>query len=320
MRLISDNVNNFKDYLEAYLNIFWLRPESAVWRAYDAVVMSDLDWSKRPSLDLCCADGVNSFLLRGGLFDITFDAFLSIRDMSVREFFSGEKDIYDYPFNERQEIGITRRPKEGFDYGIDWKYNSLKKAARIGLYKHLICQDANDSLPLNDKSIGLVFSNSIYWLKDARFAMCELNRILKDDGRVITIMPDVSIKKHYIYEKYMKYGWEFCKVLNMGRYGHIMNCHDFAGWESIFADSGFKIESSASYLSGRFVEISEISLRPLSKVLIKMANTLSVADRAEIKKEWIETLMHVIMPMFEDGYLSDTGGEQTFFMFELAKK
>lgn len=55
-------------------------------------------------------------------------------------------------------------------------------------------------------------------------------------------------------------------------------------------------------------------------MLIKMANTLLLMDLAKIKKEWIETLMHVIMPMFEDSYLSDVGGAQTFFMFELTEK
>lgn len=320
MRSKQETTRLFKSYLEAYLNIFWLRPENAIWRAYDAVILSQLDWSKRPSLDLCCADGINSFILRGGRFDRTFDAFLSIRDMSVKKFFSGEKDIYDHPFNGRQKIKIARRPKALFDYGIDWKHNSLQKAAKTGLYRQLLCQDANNRLPLRDESVGLVFSNSIYWMDDVKAAMREVHRILKDDGRAIAIMPSATIKKHYIYTKYLKYGWEFCRILNMGRYIRIKNCHTLAGWKDIFNDSGFRIKSSTSYLSGRFVEMSEIGLRPLSKVLIKMANKLSPADRAKIKKEWIETIMHIIVPMFKEGYLSDESGEQTFFMFELEKR
>lgn len=316
----KQGIKLFKKYLEAYLNIFWLRPENAIWRAYDAAVINGIDWMKRPSADLCCADGVNSFIICGGRFDIGFDSFLSIRDVSIQDFLSGKKDIYDFPFNKCQKVGITVKPKYTFDYGLDWKNNSLQKAARLGLYKRLVCADANNTLPLDDKSLGSIFSNSIYWMKDIFAVMKNLHRVLRDDGKIIALMPDSSIKKHYIYSKYMEHGWKFCKILNMDRYRRIINCHTYEEWKKIFRLSGFEIESYSHYLSGRFIELNEVGLRPLSKVLIKMANSLDVHKRAEIKKEWIETLMRIIVPMAADGFLCDKGREQTFFMFELKKK
>ena len=314
------STHRFKSYLREYLNIFWLRPENAVWRTYDAAVLSGLDWTLRPSVDLCCADGVNSFILCGGKLGIAFDAFLSIRDMSVADFFSGKKDIYDYPFIRKEKIKIACKPKRVFDYGIDWKRNSLQKAAKLCLYKNLIFQDANDRLSLKDASVRLVFSNSIYWMRDVKFVMRELRRVLADNGKVIALMPSASFKKYYIYNKYLRHGWKFCKVLDMGRYRHVNNCYTYDEWKKIFNDCGFSIRSHTSYLSGRFVEMNVIGFRPMSKVLIKMANSLSRQERADIKTEWIDTLMHILMPMFEDGFLSDDGGEQTFFMFELAKR
>jgi len=256
----------------------------------------------------------------GGRFDVEFDSFLSICDVSVEDFLSGKKDIYDFPFKKVQKAGIATKPKYTFDYGLDWKHNSLQKASRLGLYRHLVCADANYILPVKDKSLGSIFSNSIYWMKDVSSVMKDLRRVLRDDGKLIALMPDRSIKRHYIYSKYLDHGWKFCKVLNMDRYRRIVNCHTFEEWRKIFSNAGFEIGSYSRYLSGRFIELSEVGLRPLSKVLIKMANSLDIHRRAEIKKEWIETLMRIIMPMADDGFLCDRDGEQTFFTFELRKR
>ncbi|HPM42372.1 MAG TPA: methyltransferase domain-containing protein [Candidatus Omnitrophota bacterium] len=310
----------FKKYLEEYLKLFWLRPESAIWRAYDAVAIEKIDWMKPPSADLCCADGINSFIMCSGRFGIGFDSFLSVRDVSIEDFLSGKKDIYDFAFKKGQKVHITNRPKYTFDYGLDWKHNSLAKAARLGLYRRLICADANRPLPVKDNSLGSVFSNSIYWMDNVSSVMRDLHRILRDDGKCVALMPDISIKRHYIYSKYLEHGWKFCKVLNMDRYRRIVNCHTYEEWKEIFANAGFEIESHSHYLSGRFIELSEAGLRPLSKVLIKMANSLGEPKRAEIKREWIETLMRIIVPMAEDGFLCDKGSDQTFFAFELRKK
>ena len=123
-----------------------------------------------------------------------------------------------------------------------------------------------------------------------------------------------------VYEKYLRYNWNFCKILDMGRYNCLKHSYCYEEWTNIFNDCGLKIESGVNYLSGRFAEISEVGLRPLSKILIKMANKLSQKDRTEVKQEWIETLIYIIMPMVEEGFLCHVDGDQTFFMFELRKK
>ncbi len=313
-------VEIFRQYLEAYLNIFWLRPGTAVWRAYDAMVLHDLDWSLRPSLDLCCGDGINSFIFFGGKFGIGFDAFLAVRNLTVEEFLVGRKDMYDYPFNPSQKIDIQSYPKRKFDFGIDWKISLLEKAKKLRLYDKLIHADVNTGLCLDDKSIGLIFSNAIYWMADVRKCLTELRRILKDNGKIIALLPTPVLKKHYIYEKYLKYGWRFCKILDMGRYDCIKHLYTCRLWQRVFEDCGLKVRSSESYLSGRFIEISEIEIRPLSNVMSKIVNSLSPKERAENKRKWIDTLMYLIMPMFKEGFLSDEGGDQTFLRFELIKE
>ena len=61
-------------YLEELLSVFWLRPETALWRSIDIETMKDFEFFA-PSLDLGCGDSIFSFIRAGGRFDITFDAF-----------------------------------------------------------------------------------------------------------------------------------------------------------------------------------------------------------------------------------------------------
>lgn len=310
----------FAGYLREYLNIFWLRPGTAIWRAYDTMVLNGLDWTTGPRLELGCGDGVNSFILCGGKFGIGFDSFLSVRDLTPEEFFLGKKDMYDRPFTRKRLIKIERKPSRKFDYGLDFKANLLQKAKRLNLYGNLVRHDLNQPLCLKDRSAGIIYSNALYWLDDISSVLRQLRAALKDDGKIVALLPSPVLKKYYIYEKYLKTGQPIYKILDMGRYGCIKHLYTHEEWESIFDDCGLKIKSSVNYLSGRFIEMSEIDIRPLSNVLAVMANKLSPRQRNESKKKWIDTLMYLIMPMFENGFLSDPGGEQTFFMFELIKK
>jgi hypothetical protein len=51
--------------LNKFLNAYWLRPESALWRTCDVESMKGFEF-KAPSLDLGCGDGTFSFLRAGG--------------------------------------------------------------------------------------------------------------------------------------------------------------------------------------------------------------------------------------------------------------
>lgn len=56
-----------KDILRRFLNAYWIRPESALWRALDVRSMKNFQFES-PSLDLGCGDGTFSFLRGGGYF------------------------------------------------------------------------------------------------------------------------------------------------------------------------------------------------------------------------------------------------------------
>lgn len=54
-----------KKILRQFLNAYWLRPETALWRTLDVKSMRDFRFES-PSLDLGCGDGTFAFLALGG--------------------------------------------------------------------------------------------------------------------------------------------------------------------------------------------------------------------------------------------------------------
>jgi len=68
--------------LNKFLNAYWLRPESALWRTCDVESMKGFEF-KAPSLDLGCGDGTFSFLRAGGQFDDTYDVFMDVDNLET---------------------------------------------------------------------------------------------------------------------------------------------------------------------------------------------------------------------------------------------
>ena len=64
-----------QDYLMAFLNLYWLRPETALWRTLDCLALKDVEFHP-PIIDIGCGDGVFSFTRAGGLFDPSYDVFI----------------------------------------------------------------------------------------------------------------------------------------------------------------------------------------------------------------------------------------------------
>jgi hypothetical protein len=53
-------------YLSQLLKIHWLRPETALWRTFDCMLMETYGDIKGRSIDLSCGEGTMSFVMAGG--------------------------------------------------------------------------------------------------------------------------------------------------------------------------------------------------------------------------------------------------------------
>jgi SAM-dependent methyltransferase len=304
------------EVLRAYLDMYWLRPEAALWRTFDALTLMRLGLD-RIDLDLGCGDGINSYLLSGGRLPPDVDDFLGTTAVSAATFFTGAVDIYDAP--AAGDVAVPA-PARRIRYGLDWKQSLLDKARGLGLYDELIQHDANDPLPLAAESIGSVFCNVLYWLDNVDQALKDIGRVLTRDGAATVLVPDAALRDFYVHHRFVvARGWTWMSALDMGRHTHVRHQYSQAEWERRFATAGLRVRDHEAYLSSRVIEIHEVGLRPLSPVLIKMAGLLSPADRAQVKSEWVDYVMALALPMITSGWLEAPELTTTFHAFVLER-
>lgn len=281
-------------FLKEFLKIFWLRPESALWRSVDALFLSKVKKS-HPALDLGCGDGCFQFVAQGGKFDLDFDIFSKT---DTRDFWKN-KDIYD-SFDESYKPEITKKPAFVFDVGFDHKENLLKKSAALGIYKKLVVGDANKKLPFKNNSIRYVFSNVLYWVENLDGLMGELNRVLKPGGTlVITVPTDTWNSYRPTYKPEHKTSNKFLlsllKKLDRGRSNSYFHAYEPRKWEGILEKNGFVVISKKRYLSRRLMIFWDIGLRPFSPLTIKFERLLEfIKIKRYVKFIWIHLFSLVL--------------------------
>lgn len=280
-------MNSLRSIAENFLNVYWIRPETAIWRTLDVKQMSDVKF-KHPIIDMGCADGVFSFIKFGGKFDLGFDTF---RIKNAIEGFHSGRDIYDQTTNYNPKI--IKKPKITIDVGLDWKKNLLKKAEKLNFYGELVQHDLNKKLPFEDNSFSTIFSNVYYWVENIPQLLKESNRILMKDGKMILMVPDENFKEWLIYNRFLKRKQKWAKILDRGQYNNMKHCYSFKKWKKMFNDAGFKIEKHSGYLSKGFLQYCDIASRPYSPYMIEMSNNLSEQKRKNIKKQLIKDFLPI---------------------------
>lgn len=310
-----------KEILNRFLNAYWLRPETALWRTLDVEAMKKFDFIS-PSLDMGCGDGTFSFLRGGGQFSAAFDVFQSVDN--INQFFNNV-DVYD-TYNESYTVPIQKSADYQIDIGLDHKPNLIFKAKQTGLYKEFVIADANKKLPFEDESFQSVFSNIIYWLNDPVAVFRELYRILKPAGMCCVMLPNISyLESSFYYKYYLENGakqeFDFLKLIDRGRIqDNLKIVKTREEWETIIENAGLKIVSCVPHLSKTLIQIWDIGLRPIFPLLKKMTESLEHGCLMDIKKEWVETFEKIGYPIIENDDLLLQGCEHTFFCYILVKE
>lgn len=300
------------------LKVFWLRPETALWRELDIRAMQSFAF-RSPSLDLGCGDGLFSFVRAGGRFDDTFDAF---RDVAHLDRFFDNVDVFDAP-GESAPV-ITRRPDHRIDCGFDQKHNLLRKAARLDFYRELKQGDANSVLPFFDASFNSVFSNIVYWLDDPQAVITEIARIVCPGGQVCLMLPNRTLPEFSFYNQlYKKTGnsdWRFLEKLDRGRFtDNIRHARSAEEWEQMFTVAGLHVAIHNNHLSKTVIQIWDVGFRPLFPVLRRMADTMHDDILSDIRREWEDTLREFLLPIVNMDSILNQGTEPAFHCYILEK-
>jgi SAM-dependent methyltransferase len=302
-------------HLPSLLEYFWLRPETAVWRALDFAALDGIEF-RRPSLDLGCGDGAFSFMRAGGRYSLSYD-FSSMT--TNRDQFFDNKDIYDHFEPGKVSDVVDVPPQYKIDVGLDHKPSLLQKARLTSLYDKTVACDANAYLPFARESFATVYSNILYWLDDYPNTLSEIARLLKPGGRCIVQVPTDRFQDFSFYQQlYVKTNdpkWEWLKLLDRGRSENIRNCMSQREWTAKFEAAGLAVEFCKAYLPKLVIQAWDIGLRPISPLLIEMADASAPEKRLEIKKKWITTLLPMLAPLCD---ISDV--DNGFFLFSLVSK
>lgn len=281
------------------LNVYWLRPERALWRALDIEAMEGFEFQS-PSVDLGCGDGVFSFIRAGGKFKAEFDAFKSVGNLD--KFFENV-DVFNH-CDESFSPAIERKSDHQIDYGFDQKDALLQKAQGLGLYKETVSGDANGKLPFENNSIASLFSNIIYWLDDPEQVFNEVRRVLNQGGKACFMLPNETLPEFSFYNSLCKHSdsgeFSFLKKLDRGRIAdNIKHAKSAGEWECLMAKSGLNVVQHKMHLSKTVIQMWDIGLRPLFPVLLKMVHEIEEKKLLEIKSEWIDVFKMFLSPIIE---------------------
>lgn len=306
----DDKLKN--NFLKNHLNVWWLRPESALFDAISSTVISQCEMVP-PSIDLGCGNGIFSFITAGGSFSLDFDWFINV-DFS-------KQDIYNASKKTRVSKYIKKKPKQKFDWGVDIKPNLLNIAKDLNFYKNLKVWDLNKRFPFEEESFKTVFSNILYWLKNPEVVLKEIYRILMKRGKAILCLPNENF-----YKFCPSYRWkefknplerELMRTLNLDRGQHILHYFTYRKFSLMANKIGFSKVKVISYLSPLTLRVWDVGLRSLSRPLIRMVNKLNPRERRRIKSEWMDTCMKYLRLLYEMDFRYR--GKRGFYLFMLQK-
>jgi len=292
--------------LRRFLEAYWLRPENALWMALRSEALVRVAFT-RPSIDLGCGDGVFSFLHFGGVFDPAFDVFTAVDHLDrVRD---AHADMFDSGA-DRYRPRIISRPADAIDLGSDCKPAMLAKAAKLDFYARLVEHDNNNPLPFDDASFAIVYCNAAYWVREIDRFLAELGRITQPDGRVVLQVKLDAMRRYTLEAHRHVLGDRFLDIIGRGRVDCWPTLADRSTWEGRFVQAGFSILEVTPFVTRTHAHLWDIGLRPIAPQLVRMANALSPATRAEIKRDWVDLFCELLSPLCDPALDLFTGHDE----------
>jgi SAM-dependent methyltransferase len=289
---ISTKTFNRSERLRRFVEAYWLRPENALWMTLRSEVLSNCPL-EHPSIDLCCGDGVFSFLHCGGAFDPAFDVFTGVADLDRSGAERG--DMFDC-FSDGYRPAIIRPPFNSIDVGADFKPTMLAKAKRLNLYGKLIEHDNNRPLPFDDEMFQTVYTNAAYWIVEIDRFLREVNRITRRGGRIILHVKLDSMLDYTLGAFRRVLGDRFLEIIDRGRAACWPTLASRVVWESRFARANLSIECATPFVTRTHAHIWDVGLRPIAPLLVKMTAALRSDTRDAIKREWVDLFCGLLEP------------------------
>jgi SAM-dependent methyltransferase len=318
--MTTTDIAAVRGYLTELLSIHWLRPETALWRAFDCLLMHERPLAGE-AVDLGCGDGTLSYIMAGGRV-CGLDAYADVAGLGA---FNEGRDIYEAQANGQASLDLdTSALRYRFACGVDHKDGLLSKARRLGGFYRVTRQaDLNQPAPFAPGSFDSAFSNVFYWLDEPAPVLRDWHGLLREGGRLVLFVPNATFKdKAWFYYRAPHAGdRHYYNHFDRGYAALIKHCLGAGDWERLFAQAGFGVSRHVRYLTDPVMEIWNVGTRPISPLLIDMANKLSPADRAAARRQWVDYFLGFLEPIVlgELDRRPDESGH-AFHLYELEKR
>lgn len=276
-----------------FLNAFWLRPENAVWMTLRSEALRHCAW-ERPSADLCCGDGLFSFLHHGGRLDPDFDVFQSGCNLQAAG--SPGADIFDHAADDYRPP-IAKPADLQIDDGSDHKPNLLAKARTLNLYAALTEHDHNRPLPFADGRFRTIFCNAAYWITEIDAFLSQLRRIAHPDGRVILHVKLDAMRRGSLSRLEKILGPQAVGRLAGDRLASWPTLADRRTWETRFQRAGFSIENALPLATTLHATLWEVGLRPIAPLIARLATATNPQTRTAVKRDWVALFTELAAPL-----------------------
>jgi SAM-dependent methyltransferase len=306
------------EILASYLSAFWLRPETALYQAAEARIVSPilLQHENDPILDIGCGNGVNTSLIAGWRFPPDFDVFSDLGlDLD---------DIYDNPLNEINSVKFYKKGRV-IDYGVDIKKSMVQRSKSLGSFNQVLQADVAD-IPIDDGVIGAIYSNVLRDFKGdvLHNALSECNRLLKSKGVLIFSTPTETYRdKLYYYSKAKELeskgdldGAKYHLTLDRGRSEYCSQQISVNDWGKLLEKHGFEIIDTYPLAGKQLTNLWDTGLRPYTSLLVRFLESVSNDSRYELKSAIISFLINFLYKVLKN----DINTKDPAFMVIHAKK
>ncbi|MFH1318654.1 MAG: methyltransferase domain-containing protein [Candidatus Omnitrophota bacterium] len=326
--MIQKTEVTIRDIFQRLLVALWLRPERALWEAHQLyIVKKFLGEFSQPSLEYGCTDGALTLVMLDGEFDFNFDNYQDVawdkdshlnHDMLNSDYF----DSFDSTKNKGKTVAKAARGY--FDYGVSWKQTHIQKSQQLDVYKNLEC--VNLGAPLDqfaDNFFATIFAPNLFWIQADKLerSLGELARVLKPNGRIITIFPD-QIQKNYIFYNFHNQDNEkWLRDLDRGMHLNLTrHACSLEQWQETFKRNKLVITKHDKFIPSLVSQVYQLGLRPMFPVFMNMYGKLKRCgqqDWMDVKRHWIDTSYHFLGPLCDCEWMEKMKMDKLWHIFEL---
>jgi SAM-dependent methyltransferase len=291
-----------RSLLRRLLGPMWLRPESALWYSHEGAAVRELLRVPLPgpSLEFGCMEGVSSLAMMGGAFPEDFDVYEHVDAAPDAE------DRFDVSPGDAEPLALVREPEDRFAVGLSWKQAHLEKAARLRLHERLVLADPNEPQSFADEAFATIWAPNLYWVdRLADLLLPELRRMLRPDGRLVTVLPDAGALEHSLTRLASGADPVWIAGLDRGRAANIgRQARSAAEWKEVFEGAGLRIERHLPFLPALIFRVNDIGLRPLFPVLMEIRDSLSPEQLTGVRRDWTELLFTQLAPLCDTEWMA----------------